>query len=157
MYPIFLTLHNILRWVVVIAGLVTVIRALAGWLGNRPFTRADNSAGALYTISLDIQILVGLLLYFAFSPLTRMIFEGLDQVMQSDTARFFALEHSLAMVVAAVLAHVGRSQRKREPDRQKHRAGAMWYVLSLLVLLASIPWPFLEPGRPWLRLLGLVF
>ena len=54
MYPIFLTLHNILRWVVVIAGLVTVIRALAGWLGNRPFTRADNSAGGC-TPFLNIQ------------------------------------------------------------------------------------------------------
>ena len=44
MYPIVLSLHNLLRWVVLAAAIVAVLRALAGWLGRKPWTPASHVA-----------------------------------------------------------------------------------------------------------------
>lgn len=158
MYPAFLTIHNLLRWVVLIAGLVTVIRAIAGLSGNRTWQRADDRAGLIYTVAFDLQVLVGLILFFALSPITTRALGDFAAAMGNTLMRYFTVEHSLLMLVALVLAHVGRTLSRRAPtDRAKFRRGAIWFTLSLIVLLAAIPWPFLNPGRPLFRLFGLDF
>ena len=158
MYSAFLTIHNLLRWVVVIAGLVAVIRAIAGLTGSRTWKRADDRAGLIYTVAFDLQVLVGLILYFALSPITTRALGDFAAAMANGLMRYFAVEHSLLMLVALALAHVGRSLARRAvDDRAKFRRAAIGFTLSFLVLLAAIPWPFLEPGRPLFRLFGLEF
>jgi len=49
----------------------TRVRALPGWGGHKPWTSSDDAAGKWFIISVDTQLLLGLLLYFALSPLTR--------------------------------------------------------------------------------------
>jgi len=49
MYPIVLAIHNIIRWVILIAGAVAVIRAYMGWFGKREWTETDRKAGLLFT------------------------------------------------------------------------------------------------------------
>ena len=39
---IVLILHNLLRWVVLLAGIWTVLNALTGRFGNRAYTASDN-------------------------------------------------------------------------------------------------------------------
>lgn len=151
------SLHNIARWGVVILGIIAIIRALAGWLGKKPFTAADNKAGMLYTIVFDIQILLGIILYFSkgwFGVLTA----DFGAAMSTSATRLFSIEHLLLMIVAAAVAHMGRSlSRKAASDNKKHSRAALLYLLSFVILLAGIPWPFLESGRPWLRLFGISF
>jgi hypothetical protein len=68
--------------------------------------------------------------------------------MQNKEMRFFALEHSFLMICFLVLVHVGNARIKRMmDDRAKHRAGFIWWGISLLILLAGIPW-----WRPLLRI-----
>jgi len=149
--------HNIARWGVVILGLIAIIRALVGWLGKKPFTTADNKAGMFYTMVFDVQILLGLILYFSkgwFGVLTA----DFGAAMSASATRYFAIEHLLMMIVAAAVAHIGRSlSRKASTDSKKHSRAALLYLLSFVILLAAIPWPFLESGRPWLRLFGISF
>ncbi len=40
-YELTLMLHSVVRWVVVIAGIAVVIKAFAGWFGNRSWTSSD--------------------------------------------------------------------------------------------------------------------
>lgn len=151
LYPIFLSIHSILRWVVILTALFAIIRAITGLSFRRGFMQADNRAGLWFTIAMDLQLLVGIILYFFLSPTTRLALQNFGGAMSNPQARFFAVEHTLAMVLAVVAAHVARSlSRKAESARQKHRRALIGFGIALVLVLAAIPWPFLSFGRPLL-------
>jgi hypothetical protein len=102
----------------------------------------------------DVQLLLGLLLYFVFSPLTTVALKDFGAAMSNPVQRFFAVDHVVAMVIAVVLAHVGRALSRRAADAQgKHRLAAILYGLAVLAIVLAIPWPFeTGVGRPLLRL-----
>lgn len=152
MYDFVLTTHSWLRWAVLIAGIVAVIRAISGVVGRRRWTRADERAGFWFGTLVDLQMLIGLLLYFILSPVTRAAMADFGAAMGSSGLRFFAVEHVFGMIVAVALAHVGRSRtRKLSDDRARHRVAAICFVLALLAILVTIPWPGLPNGRPLFR------
>ena len=150
MYEIVLSVHNVLRWVVLAAGVVAVLRAVGGWRGAQPWTSGSAGAGRLFTISLDVQFLIGILLYGMLSPVTRQAFADFGAAMANRDLRFFAVEHALLMVLALMAAHVGKVRAPRAPtDARRHRTAALWYGLALLFILAGMPW-----FRPLLRIGG---
>lgn len=151
MYPVILMLHSVLRWLVLIAAVAVLIYAFRGWLGRRPWQKLDDRLGLIYTSLMDTQLLVGLILYIFLSPRTTAFFANGFQASAGDRqSLFFAVEHIFTMLVAVVLAHVGRAlSRRAVADAGKHARAALWYGLSVLALLAGIPWPFLAYGRPW--------
>ena len=59
-----MVLHNFLRWAVILFGLLTLINALTGVLKKRPFTKSDNTSNLFFMISCDLQLVIGLMLYF---------------------------------------------------------------------------------------------
>lgn len=148
MYAAVLMIHSVLRWLVVIAAVAAAGKALAGWLGRQPFTRLDDRLGLIFTILMDVQLLIGLILYVFLSPLTQSAFQNMGAAMSDGTLRFFAVEHSAVMVAAVVLTHVGRALTRRAPEAGRHRRAALWYGLALLAILFAIPWPFYAYGRP---------
>jgi len=149
MYQTLLILHSVLRWVVLILGLVAVARALVG--RGRPWGPADDAAGKWYVISLDVQTLVGLLLYAFLSPMTQAAFTDMGAAMKMPALRFFAVEHLALAVIAVAFAHVGRVRiRRAATDAARFRAASVFYTVSLLAILVAIPWPFRSAGRPWL-------
>lgn len=148
LHPILLPVHNIVRWIVVITALLAVGRALAGWFGKRAWTEMDRKAGVWFTIAMDTQVLIGLILYFFTSPITTQALQNFGAAMSDPLRRFFAVEHIFMMLVALVLAHVGSARAKKAgSDLAKHRNAAIWFGLAILVVLAAIPWPFMSTGR----------
>jgi CDP-diglyceride synthetase len=146
MYGVLLAIHNLLRWFVLLAGVLALLRAVVGLLAKRPWSQADRRAGMFYTISLDLQFLAGLILTFT-SPLVRAALANLSAALSMSDLRFFPFEHIPFMVLAVFLAHAGSSQaRKAKEASGQHRRAALWYGLSLLVILVAIPW-----WRPLLR------
>lgn len=141
MYPFILAVHNILRWVIIVLAIYALVRAYRGWLGRRDWTPTDRKAGMFYSISLDVQLLLGLILYFLLSPITRQALASFGAAMGNDTLRFFGLEHFVYMLVAVILAHVGTAtSRRAEEVTAKHRRAAIWFTLSALAILLGIPW-----------------
>ena len=152
MYSPLLTLHSLLRWLVLAAALIAVIRAIAGAAGRRPWTPSDNRSGLWFTISLDIQLLLGLILYVALSPITTEAFRDFGAAMRNSALRFWAVEHLTGMVVALALAHIGRVRiRRSASDAAKHRTAAIFFGLALVAILVSIPWPGMPNGRVLFR------
>lgn len=145
MYPFILALHNIIRWVALILVLVAAVTALIGWLGKRPWADRDRKIGVFTTIAMDIQLLLGLLLYFFLSPLTKTAFQDFGAAMGVTELRFYGLEHALYMILAVVFAHLGSALSKKASDsKAKFMRAAIFYTLALLLLLLGIPW-----GRPF--------
>ena len=100
-------------------------------------------------MTLDLQFLLGLLLYGVLSPITWAAFHDIGAAMKDSIARFWTVEHAFGMIVAIALAHIGRSRvHKTGYDGRRHKLSAIFFTLALLIILASIPWPSLAHGRP---------
>lgn len=142
MYSSVLALHSLLRWVVLVAGLIAIARAISGWAGHRPWTPADARSGRWFTVALDVQLLLGLLLYFVLSPLTRQALADFGAAMRTPAIRYWAMDHAMGMLIAVICAHVGLVlARKGQITRSSHRRAAIWFGISLLLIIALIPWP----------------
>ena len=143
MYTFVLGVHNIFRWVVLIAGILAAGRALIGWFGKKEWTKQDRVFGVVFTSSVDIQMLFGVLLYFVFSSwgMTSILEKGMSFVMGQSEYRFFGIEHAFYMLLALIFAHLGSALPKKVEDPlSKHKRAAIWFSLALIVVLAGIPW-----------------
>lgn len=141
LYNITLVLHNWLRWGVLIIGVVAVATSILGWVRNRNWTSRDRIIGSLFGILLDMQVLLGLLLYFVLSPITRAALQNFGAAMGNEAQRFFALEHVFYMVLALVFVHLGGvMSRRATTDVAKFKRAAIFFTLALLMLLLGIPW-----------------
>ena len=152
MYTTLLAVHSWLRWAVLIAALIAIFRAVSGILGKRPWTPTDDRAGFWFVNLMDLQMLLGLIMYFFLSPITKAAMSDFGAAMESAGLRFWAVEHVFGMIVAIALAHAGRARTKKvRPDAARHKVAAICFVLALLAILISIPWPGTPNGRPLLR------
>jgi len=138
--------HNLLRWVVLILALLTIIKSLGGLSGKKAFTPGDRKVTLFFMISMDIQLLIGLVLYFTGAwGIKNIQQQGMANVMKDAASRFFAVEHLVGMLLAIIFAHVAYSFAKKPiADQKKFQRIFLFSLLSLLVMLATIPWP----GRP---------
>jgi hypothetical protein len=144
-----LHLHNILRWVILILLLVAIVKSFSGMSGNRPYTNGDRKVGLFLMISAHIMLLIGL--YQVLAGRYGLITKGVpDDIMENPVNRFFLVEHPVLMIIAIVLITIGRGQAKKNiSDHAKHKKSFWLYVVALILILASVPWPFREEiARP---------
>lgn len=154
MYGAVLFLHSWLRWAVLVLAVWMLVRAVRGLSGRRPFDALDDKLSKLFLISVDVQLLLGLALYVFLSPTTHAAFADFGAAMRDRVARFWAVEHSSAMLLAAVAVHVGRVRGKRlGADAARHRTTLITLVVFVLLVALAFPWPGLAQGRPLFRLM----
>ncbi len=141
MYPMVLAAHNLVRWIALILGIVTVAGAFLGLAQRSPWSERQRRFGSFFSIALDIQLLLGLLLYFVYSPLTRTALMNFGAAMSSPDLRFFAVEHAFYMLLAVVFAHLGSILPRRvEGSQAKYTRAALFFTLALLFIFVGIPW-----------------
>lgn len=152
MYDALLLAHSWLRWFVLITALVAIGRAIAGRRARARWQPADEAAGRWFIISLDVQLLIGLVLYFFLSPFTLSAWSNMAEAMRDPLARFMAVEHLFGMIGGAALAHIGRARIRKAPEVRRHTTALIFFGLALVVIAASIPWPFMPASRPLFRI-----
>ena len=141
MYTYVLGLHNIVRWLVLLAGVTAVILVWRGWLGRGRWTSTEDKATRAFTGLLDFQFLIGLSLFAVFSPLTRQAFRDIGAAMSDAPVRYFLVEHPVIMLVAIAAAHIGGAKvKKAGTDAEKFQRASIWFGLSLAALAGFIPW-----------------
>jgi hypothetical protein len=151
LYAALLTIHSWLRWLVVLAGIAAFVRAAAGASSRKLWTPADDRSGFWFVTVLDLQVLLGLILYVFLSPLTHAAFGDIGAAMKNSGLRFWLVEHPFGVLVGAALAHIGRVRARKTDSLRRHRVVAIFFGLALVALLASIPWPGTPYARPLLR------
>jgi hypothetical protein len=152
MYASALWLHSWLRWAVLLTGLVAWLRAVGGKTARRPWTPQDELWSLLLTVSVDLQFVIGLVLYVFLSPITRLGLRNFAAAMQINVARFFTIEHVIGMIAGIALVHIARIKIRKAADAErKHRLAMLLYGIALVLMIISIPWPGMPVSRPLLR------
>ncbi|RXK48909.1 hypothetical protein [Aquirufa rosea] len=141
MYPILLNVHSYLRWLVLILGVLAIYRGFKGAQSAAPFTESDRKSGLFFLISVHTQLLIGLLLYFVFSPITQAAFADFGAAMKDPAVRLIAVEHITVNILAAILVTIAYSKNKKAiADAQKHKNAWLLFGIALLLILSRIPW-----------------
>lgn len=151
MYGVVLLVHSYLRWVLVILALLVIARAFVGWRRGTPWQPLDERYHVALTGVVDLQFLIGLILYGLFSPFTGIFFADPGGAMKEPVVRFFAVEHTTAMLIAVALIHIGRTRSKRATGPARHRTVLIFTLVALVIMFLSIPWPNMLYGRPLFR------
>jgi hypothetical protein len=138
-------LHNILRWVILLLLLFALYQTITKKAGIR-------KTSFYLLIFTHIMIILGLYQLIAGRyGIIKGLPDGVE-LMKNTFWRFFWVEHPLMMILAAVLITVARVKAKV----LNYKATAWLLIIALLLILAAIPWPFLEggKGRSWFPGLG---
>lgn len=152
MYDVLIVAHSWLRWIVLLLGVAAFARGAASRFTRRPWTPVDDAVGRWFVISVDTQVLVGLVLYLFFSSFTMSAWRNMAGAMADAVIRFWAVEHVVGMLAATAAVHIGRVKiRKATDSPRKHFLAAIFFGVALVLMLISIPWPFSPVDRPLFR------
>jgi len=147
-----LIVHSWNRWLVLASALATLTLAIHGLSTRRQWSQTDQRLARVFVSALDLQGLLGLLLYFVLSPIIPKTLDEFKASMHVAALRFFAIEHVTMMLLALIVAHGAWAYAKRARNARARQ----WRItcgvsLSLLLILSAIPWPWLAAGRPLFR------
>jgi hypothetical protein len=139
MYTGLVHLHNLLRWVVLIALLVAIIRLL--------LKKDALKASKVLLISAHTTLVLGLYQYFSgpvgFAFIKSM---GMAAAMKDKVVRFWAVEHISTMLIAIILITIGHIKYKKGGAS---KTTLILYILALALIFSAIPWSFRgEIARP---------
>lgn len=151
MYTGLLHLHNVLRWVILLLLVIAIIKALAGMSGRKAFLKGDRQVGTILMIFSHIQLLIGIYQWITGAWGLKLIqSQGMSGVMGESAYRFWAVEHAVGMLLAVILITIGRRQAKANiSDTAKHKRSFWYFLLALVIIIATVPWPFREAiARP---------
>jgi len=129
MYPYLLMAHSLVRWVVLALGLLAAYSLLRPGAGRRV---------APFVIALDVQLILGAVLWLWLSPLTSTH----GGVLADPDARHFTVAHPGVGISAVLLAHTGNVFLKKGFPQAR-----LLVFLAVVSVLVAVPW-----DRPLLRL-----
>ena len=141
MYDIILWSHSWIRWVLLIICLIVTVRSFYGWSKKSEYLRVDNLLGVILLGLFHLQLILGLALYFVFSPITGTFLSNIEAGMKDPVQRFWGMEHILLMIFAVVIAHLGRLKTKNTSSSTlKFKAQTLYNLIAFLVIVSRIPW-----------------
>ncbi len=145
--PYILYIHSILRYFILLAAVLVVVQSLMGMMGKKKFMPGNRKAALVLLIFCDLQLLFGLALYSMGGWLGRLSAPG---GMKDTKTLFYAMEHSMSMIIAIILIHVGYSISKKNMDDDRKFKRLFWCsFLALVIFMAMIPWAGKQVvGRP---------
>ncbi len=129
--------HSGFRWLLLLMMVIILVKSVSGMLAKSEYSRIDNVLSSAVVGLLDLQLLLGFFLYFAYSPFTK----NFTFNMGDTSERFWSVEHLLLMILAITVAHIGKVKiRKLEIDKAKFKTQIFFFSLSLVLMIIGIPW-----------------
>ncbi len=135
--------HNILRWAVLIFGIYAITKSARGLSKSQAYSKNHKRSASLFVGFMHLQVVLGLVLYFYKGWHSNISNAFAD--MGNSYLRFWSIEHIFGMLLAAILLQIGSSKSKRRStDKAKHKTALVYFSIGMLIILATIPWPFRE-------------
>jgi hypothetical protein len=144
MLSVLLQIHSILRWVILLLLVISIVQSFIGWTKRRELRDADAKLWLFTMISVHTTLLIGLILlcFGRFGILSAGLPSGVN-LMQDKYYRFFWVEHPVGMLIATILITLGRGVVKKQiQDPIKYKRVFWFFLFGLIIILATIPWPF---------------
>jgi hypothetical protein len=136
MYEILKHTHSGLRWV----ALILILLAIYNSITAKEFGKRQKLINLFSMVSLHTQLILGLILYFISDKV-----KFFDGWMKEPTGiyRFYGMEHLAGMLIAIALITVGYVKSKKgTTPAEIYKPIKLFYIIGLILILASIPWPF---------------
>jgi hypothetical protein len=150
MYNTVLMIHSWVRWAALILAVLATMNAFRPANGDR--TLPGRGWDTLFMLAIDIQVLVGLFLYFGLSPITVQAMNNMSAAMGSPWLRFWAVEHAAGMFGAMLLVRMGRVLSANAPNPLSARKRRLvCFAIATIVMIAAVPWPGMTNARPLFR------
>lgn len=138
----FLYFHSLLRYFILLFAVIVVVQCIVGFMGKKTFKKSNKQSALMLLICCDLQLVLGLILYYSQGWVSRLSDSGL---MADTYKRFWAVEHSVGMIVAIILVHLGYATSKKNMDDDRKFKRMFWFIfIALLIIVATIPWE----GKP---------
>lgn len=138
MHTFLLSTHSHTRWLVLLAAVLAIVIPYL----NNSVNNKTKIPGLALMIVCDLQLLLGLTLYFFTSSLGVQAFEqGMSFVMKTAAVRKIAVEHFVLMLFAIALIHIGYSKIKKATEiNSVRKTSLVFFGIGLVLILAGIPW-----------------
>ena len=118
--------HSGWRYLVILILVVTIAKMLIGMVSNGRWGGLDQWLNRLTPIVVDIQFLLGLILWILQQRWT-----GADPLA--------SWEHPVTMIIASALTHATSTRVKNAPtDAAKFQAGTIGYLIAGLVVALGV-------------------
>lgn len=135
-------IHSYWAYLVLLVLIVATFNALIKFFGNKEFDPKDFRISLFALITMHIQLLIGIILFFLkdyFSTIEQV--GGMGEVMKNSGLRNLIVEHPTTMIIAVALVTIGYSKHKKKlVSKPKFKMLAIFYSLALVLVLAKIPW-----------------
>jgi uncharacterized membrane protein len=136
MYEILKHTHSGLRWV----ALILILLAIYNSIIAKEFNKREKLINLFSMVSLHLQLVLGLILYIISDKVK--FFDGWMKE-PSGIYRFYGMEHLAGMIIAIALITVGYVKSKKgTTPAEIYKPIKLFYIIGLILILASIPWPF---------------
>jgi len=141
MYNTVKTLHSYWAYLVLLILILATINAIIKFISKKEYHAKDFRISLFTLIVMHIQLLIGFVLFFASDYLNLISEMGMGSIMKNSSLRSNIIEHPITMILVVVLITIGYSKHKKKLTSQsKFKTIAIFYTLSLLLVLAIIPW-----------------
>ena len=141
MYTTVKALHSYWAYLVFLILVIATINAIIKSLGKKEYHAKDFRISLFTLIVSHIQLLIGIVLFFAADYLSLIKDMGMGAIMKNAALRSNIIEHPLTMLIAVVLITMGYSKHKKKlTSAAKLKTIAIFYTIALLLVLAKIPW-----------------
>jgi heme A synthase len=141
MYNTVKILHSYWAYLVLLVLILATLNTLIKFFGKKEYHAKDFRISLFTLIVMHIQLILGVILFFVSDYLSLISEEGMGGIMKDSTLRSNIVEHPFTMILVVALITIGYSKHKKKlTSMSKFKTIAIFYTLSLLLVLAMIPW-----------------
>ena len=135
-------LHSYWAYLVLVVLVLATVNALIKFFGDKEFDAKDFRISLFALITMHIQLLLGIVLFFTKDYFTTIEeVGGMGELMKNDDLRMKIIEHPTLMIIAVILVTIGYSKHKKKlTSKPKFKMLAIFYTLALASVLYMIPW-----------------
>ena len=141
MYHHTLLLHSYYRWFIILTIIGQMIWLYSGHRSKKIFSSKDYKILIVITALYDLQLILGLILYFK-SPLVQYFWKDISFSIKQRELRFFGIEHVMMMSTAIILINFYTFCVFKKIGSYAFTYLFRRYIWIILIIFSSIPWSF---------------